>query len=418
MGGKKKVTILLFRKSVLCRNLSEMRSLYRIVEKLVPELKTNTKDRFLLIDSIRGIASFWILCYHVLPEYFNNCDYLVAFWKFGRIGTDFFFVTSGFVSAIACNKILANWNGQKSESRFVIKRARKIYRVYFFSFLAAIAVIPTLMSLTSYLKSSQLNFIYPDLSPLEYLQYLSLARVFTSETWALSTAFVNVNGVYWFIATIIQIFIFIEIALTYQRRFKLIITTTFVLSLMCLIPGVKNIIPTGLFLPKFSEFYLGMALWYLIYYKHPFDSGKLRIAAIILSPLILLVLIFFHLSEMTGDTYRFFSAVFVAVALFAVYPLDKKLAGTKLGQISRMLGKFSYSTYLNHIIFWRFMFMVVSNFVPLPMTLAGPFILVPSILLCCFFFYAFFEYPSCLNGSLVSILRPVESVKNAYRSLK
>lgn len=380
-------------------------------------MKNNFKERYLLIDSIRGVASLWILCFHVLPGYVSDYDFFVSFLKFGRIGTDFFFVTSGFVSAIACNKILINNGSYKAGESFAIKRARKIYRVYLFSLLFAIVIVPTLMSFVSYLHNSQLTFSYVSLSFLEFLQYITLTKVFFSETWSLNKAFVGINGVYWFIAIIIQIYIFIEFALIFKGRFHLIVISAFFLSLLCLIPEIKKLIPIGFFLPKFSEFFLGMILWYLIYKKCSFEFRKVRRYMGAFMLFIFMILIYLHSKEMTGDFYRFISALFITILLFLLYPLDKRISRTRLGRTTSILGKFSYSTYLNHVVFWPFMYMFVSNLVPLPMSLSGPLVLVPLILLCCFIFYALFEYPSYLKDSLRNITKPFNSINKAYRSL-
>jgi peptidoglycan/LPS O-acetylase OafA/YrhL len=223
------------------------------------------KTHFFLIDSFRGIASVWILALHILPNYLPDINWLLSFIEFGRIGTDFFFVTSGYVSAIACHKILSS----KSKTGFALKRLKKIYSIYLFSLLLALIIVPLLMGCISFLKSKELNL--PTINDL--FLYISLAKVFTSETWALNKAFIEINGVYWFIAVMVQIYLLLGIALKFKSKFYYIILSTFLLSLLCLFEDFKNLILIGLFLPSFSKFFVGMILYFFILKRGGLDNN-------------------------------------------------------------------------------------------------------------------------------------------------
>jgi len=367
--------------------------------------KGNT--RFFLIDSFRGIASVWILALHILPSYLPDINWLVSFIKFGRIGTDFFFVASGFVSAIACHKILSS----KSNTGFALKRLKKIYSIYLYSLLLALIIVPFLMGCISFLQSKEfvVDFNLPSINDL--FLYISLAKVFTSETWALNRAFAEVNGVYWFIAVMVQIYLLLGIALKFKSKFYYIILSTFLLSLMCLFEGFKNHLPIGLFLPSFSKFFIGMILYFFILKRHKFNNNIVTSLLVVACFCLFGLVISLHLNGFKGDNYRVLSALTISLLLYLMHPLDRTIKNSLFGKITLWLGSFSYSTYLNHVIFWPFMYMFVSNLIPLPLSISVPLILVPLVLICCFVAHKLFD-----NPGLVYYSKQITGLKHFLRT--
>ncbi len=163
-------------------------------------------SRYLLIDSLRGLASFWILCLHVLPFTGDASGFWPQLIEFGRIGTDFFFVTSGYLAAISCNKLLLK---EQPTPWFTFSKSRfkRIFAIYWFSLIFAIVVVPVVCALLSYFKSGHLQMELFTLSATELLLYSSVLQVFTAQSWQLNTAFSELNGVYWFIAVLLQIYL-------------------------------------------------------------------------------------------------------------------------------------------------------------------------------------------------------------------
>jgi peptidoglycan/LPS O-acetylase OafA/YrhL len=347
------------------------------------------KTHFFLIDSFRGIASVWILALHILPSYLPDIDWLLSFIEFGRIGTDFFFVASGYVSAIACHKILS----RKSKTGFALKRLKKIYSIYLFSLLLALIVVPLLMGCISFLKSKELIFDINLPTINDLFLYISLAKVFTSETWALNEAFIEINGVYWFIAVMVQIYLLLGIALKFKSKFHYIILSTFLLSLLCLFEDFKNLIPIGLFLPSFSKFFIGMILYFFILKRGRFDNNIFTSLLVIVCCCLFALVIYLHLNGFKGDSYRLLSALTISLLLYLMHPIDRIIKNSLFGKTTFWLGTFSYSTYLNHIVFWPFMYMFVSNLIPLPLSVSAPVILVPLIIICCFMTHKLFDDP-------------------------
>ena len=93
--------------------------------------------RFKTLDGLRGIASLFIVCFHILlgggSVYSKSVTSLIGL---GNIGTDIFFVISGFGVSVASYKII---HEERSLLTFIEIRLRKIYLTFFCSlFLAAI----------------------------------------------------------------------------------------------------------------------------------------------------------------------------------------------------------------------------------------------------------------------------------------
>ena len=361
------------------------------------------KNHFFLIDSFRGIASVWILVFHIMPSYLPDINWLLSFINFGRIGTDFFFVASGYVSAVACHKVISSENS----NGFALKRLKKIYSIYLYSLMLAFVIVPFLMGCISFLKSKELIFDFNLPTINDLLLYISLAKVFTSETWALNKAFVGVNGVYWFIAIMVQIYMLLGIALKFKKKFFGIVLSTFFLSLLCLFEDFKNLIPIGLFLPSFSKFFMGMILYFFILKRRRFNNNILTLLLAVACCCLFGLVIHLHLNGFKGDSYRLLSALTVSLLLYIMHPIDGVIKNSLFGKITFWLGSFSYSTYLNHMILWPFMYMFVSNLIPLPLSVSAPMILVPLIIICCFMAHKLFDSPG-----LVYYFKKVINIKS------
>lgn len=356
------------------------------------------KSHFFLIDSFRGLASLWIVAFHILPGYLPEISWLHTFISFGRIGTDFFFVASGYVSAIACYKIISTDDKQS----FALKRLKTIYSIYLYSLVLALIIIPSCMGIVSFLKTGILIFDINFPSLRDLFLYLSLLKVFTNETWALNNAFVEINGVYWFIAIITQIYLFLGIALKFKSKFYFIVSITFLFSLLCLFGDIKKYVPIGLFLPYFSNFFIGMLLYFFIKNRHENISKQSQVLLVCLLVALFSLIIYFHTNGITGNFYRFLSALTVSLVLYLMYPIDNLIRNSLLGRFTSFLGSISYSTYLNHIIFWPFMYMFVSNLIPLPLSISAPFFLIPLVMMCCYLSHVVFVNPG-LSGCVKRI---------------
>ena len=260
--------------------------------------------RFKTFNGFKGLASLMILSFHVLSGAFAHSQYLHIILVRMCIGTDIFFVISGFGVSVAAHKIIYEGKPVKG---FISKRINRIYLTYVLSLFFAALVIPSISSFVSFFKSHSLVFSYCKYSLYEWVKILTLTRIFDSTNWMLNEPFLPLNGVYWFIAVIVQMYLMVAIALVYKRHYYKIVTVITLLSLSCLIPSVKHFIPSGLFLPKWCEFAVGIVLFQIIR-KFPFPDRLLYSAAWVV--IIMLGYITFTV-PMSSDAYRFLSAVFV-----------------------------------------------------------------------------------------------------------
>lgn len=93
---------------------------------------------FDLIDPLRGFAAISVLVYHVIEETGWKdfpTDYGLLWFKWGWMGTDIFFVISGFVITLSAISILAKNNGNHKASirEFAGRRIRRIAPLHYLS---------------------------------------------------------------------------------------------------------------------------------------------------------------------------------------------------------------------------------------------------------------------------------------------
>ena len=119
----------------------------------------------------------------------------------------------------------------------------------------------------------------------------------------------------------------------------------------------------------------------------------------------------YSIIDFVGDGYRLLSAFTVSVLLYLMHPLDVVIKETIFGKVTLWLGGFSYSTYLNHIIFWPFSYMFVSNLSPFSLSVSAALILVPLVTICCFITHKLFD-----NPGLVYYFKSQPSHRVALRS--
>jgi peptidoglycan/LPS O-acetylase OafA/YrhL len=124
------------------------------------------------LDSFRGIGILWIICCH----YFSN----IGFFRFGWVSLEFFFVLSGFL----ITKVLLNSSTKNNFfSRFYIRRALRIFPIYFlflFVFFAAVLLFSKEHHFI-YIKHNfafflvyvqNFLFVFKGLDPENYLNHL------------------------------------------------------------------------------------------------------------------------------------------------------------------------------------------------------------------------------------------------------
>lgn len=177
------------------------------------------------------------------------------------LGVSIFFVISGFGIALSLDRALG---ANETAYMFLKRRLKRIYLTYWFHLIFAALIIPVLSAFVSMLKSNSLVFDFFEYSFWEWIQIVTLIKVFSATSWRLNLAFVPLNGVVWYIAIIVQIYIVVSLSICFKNRCQVFLFTLFLLSLFTLISNVKMLLPYGFFLPYFNQFYVGMILYFLL----------------------------------------------------------------------------------------------------------------------------------------------------------
>lgn len=101
---------------------------------------TNRSDYFPALDGLRGIAIFAVILYHNFPQ---------SKFYFGWLGVDLFFVLSGFLITSILLKSLSTDSTKKYFKNFYIRRALRIFPLYYFFLVIFLFILPSLNILNS-----------------------------------------------------------------------------------------------------------------------------------------------------------------------------------------------------------------------------------------------------------------------------
>jgi exopolysaccharide production protein ExoZ len=369
-----------------------------------------TSNRFVTLDIFRGIAIIWIMCFHVLDDIKDNYGY---FWGDfiignGHLGVEIFFIISGFGISKSIEHVFKN---DISINEFLKKRLLHIYLPYFFCLIFSALIIPICMGFLSYYKGNTLEFPFYNYTFSEWIQVISLLKVFSATTWRLDHSFVPINSAFWYLSIIAQIYFFVAISAVFKPIYYRIIAFLTLLSFLTLLPCIKNLVVFGFFLPYWIEFSIGIMLYFIIDRKIflNYQSKVPKCFSLIIGPFIItsfFIACYFSLKIMFSFT--------IGILFWLVYPIDKKISKTYLGQLLSFIGSFSYSLYLMHNPLKKIIAMLVRYLIPLPYNLSYPFFLIPFIIILSFIWYLFFEKPMLLSGTVKALLHPMRTIKNGF----
>jgi len=82
-----------------------------------------SKDRLLVLDSIRGVAAFFVILFHYNLIVFSLTGHKLDYLRLGNTGVDLFFIISGFV-------IFKTLSAKATPLDFVVSRFSRLYPVY------------------------------------------------------------------------------------------------------------------------------------------------------------------------------------------------------------------------------------------------------------------------------------------------
>ena len=362
----------------------------------------------LLLDMARGIAALLVFLFHVRGGLEASMPVLADIVRFGSLGVPLFFVISGYVISASAEATLRKG---ESAGAFLKRRFLRIFPPFWLSILVVLAV-PYLLAAVSALKSGMYEMPEPRflaLGAIDWVQLVSLVKVFMAVGDDLQGQFNQVNAVYWTLAIEFQFYLCVYLALLFRAHFRLIIALVSGASLLLLAwPLPLN---SGLFIHFWPMFAVGIALQYLSlngWQAARIFSGKSRIVAALGVVLILGTLLqLAYLGSLEKVLERLFPsaglgfALICALVLWLAAPFGEGLEAARKGgnralrwllKPAAYLGVISYSVYLLHGIIVQVPGMIVRQVLPASNPL-NPLLSVAGTLVLCGVFYTWAEKP-------------------------
>lgn len=363
--------------------------------------------RYQLLDAFRGLAILWIVCFHVLADvreqYGTVLNYIIAK---GYLGVSIFFVISGYGVAASTS----HGTYSRKPLSFLSRRLKRIYFPYWWHLLFAVLVIPVLSALVSMIKSHTFDISLVSYSILDWLQIITLVKIFSAVNWKLNVAFLPLNGVVWYLAIIVQMYLFVSICFHFKKYYSSLLVVGFVASLLTNFTTIKETLPYGIFFPYFPQFCIGVFVFSLLR-KSLVPETKLSKTVIMLLGIGALYYCASNEKELLSLSF----AIVTGFIFLIMHKYDSSLSRSFFVRLLYLMGTFSFSLYLLHVPLWPFVGMFVRNLVPLPYILSGPFILVPGIIVLSFFWYLFFERPSTQQEIVNCIFCPIHTIRSGVK---
>lgn len=359
------------------------------------------------LDIARGLAALLVFFFHISAYIGEASPSLGMLARYGYMGVPIFFVISGYCMASSAHQSL---RFSQPAGRFLHKRFLRIYPALWASIILVMA-IPYLLAGVSGLKTG--HFIPPvpqwlTFDFLDWLEFVTLTRVFFSDGHGLDQAFSPLNTVYWTLAIEFQFYVVIYLALLWRKWFMTLLAIITLSSLSVFIfPSLKN---TGLFLGYWPMFALGLGLYFLLDKNYTIDRFG-RAGKHLSLPLLISLFIIFIIFINNGQLEQFLKGIFndklfgfaacTAIALWLFASLEKKISyqaacGHALIRIPLktgvFLGSISYSIYLLHPKIYQFPHMAARQLTTPDNPISVLTVIVGTIALA-WIFHVYFERP-------------------------
>lgn len=316
----------------------------------------------IILDFARAVAALGVFAYHIKPM-LDPSGFLAKLASCGNLGVPLFFVISGYCVTSAAKNSLRKC---ENPGRFLKRRFLRIFPPFWASIIVVLFT-PYMIEAISSIKSG--IYIWPtakwqSLEGIEWLQIVTLTRVFYNENGDLQGAFNPVNSVYWTLAIEFQFYLVMYIALLTKKHFETsIVLITLLSTTTFLWPEVKH---TGLFIGYWPMFALGIGLYFLLRRNITLDDiAKGYGLHISLASIISLSILFVILATtgrlvnftFSSNDFSFTFAVFCLIFLWLSTPIETILESAKhnghaiakwMVKGGSFLGVISYSLYLLH----------------------------------------------------------------------
>jgi peptidoglycan/LPS O-acetylase OafA/YrhL len=290
-------------------------------------LQQPREQRFVFLDSLRGLAALWVLLFHYFEAgHAQDLErllptWLAAFFRSGHFGVPIFFVLSGFVIAhsVGDQRVDSRFIG-----RFMFRRSVRLDPMYWFSIAAVIGV-------------GFLNRLpHPPLPSMSRLA----AHLFYAQGLL---GFKQINNVCWTLCLEVQFYlVFCVMLLVIQRFRRSGEDHRSLVSMAVLSGGVAVLWPLGLahfsvwpglFLPQWYSFLAGVFAYWTFQKRLPGYWFYLFAGSLLVSPV----------------AYRHFPGLAAIIGLLMLFAGRLgRLGGWLTWWPLQALGAISYSLYLLH----------------------------------------------------------------------
>jgi len=297
------------------------------------------KDKFLYLESLRGIAALFVVMHHSSPISYSSILGNNPFFVNGDFLVDFFFVLSGFVIAYSYSDRITDGT---SISRFTKKRFFRLYPLHFLTLLLFV-----LIAFIQHIGSSRYGIGDPTSSSPDNL------RSFFSNLFLIHSVTENeltFNGPSWSISVEFILYVYFGlITLFFNRRTVIVICiVTILLSTLPLITHSERtgVMQTAIYRGTYA-FPLGMLLYYFYNWK------KLVVSNWLVYYCLLLALLSIWFGKVIQAVIP--PLVFGLLILSLLYSKENRLKTWLSRPTLIYLGTISYGIYMTHIAIWWFM---------------------------------------------------------------
>ena len=289
-------------------------------------------QRFLVLDSFRGIAAICVVIFHM---HIIGSITELNFFRGSSLFVEFFFVLSGFV--------LAHTYGFKDISfkRFIISRTFRLYPLHLFMFfmfflLQIVQLIFVKYGMVFNKVPFEGHYAFKEIIPnLLFMQ--SWLPGFLPTSW---------NQPAWSLSVEYYMYIIFFFTLFIKSNFKYIVWFLFSLISFYMIInsfGIMSEVIRGL-----SCFFAG-ALTYLIYRKINLKFEKINTNLFSIVEFLLIFLIIYIISYVEEYKAIYASLIFLVIVFF--FAFEKGVLSKILkASFFQLLGKLSYSIYMTHVL--------------------------------------------------------------------